>query len=120
MPVFLLPLFSTIANVARLPALAAFFTTLAANLVAWFTRFMSRGAAFNLVVVSLIVGLALTATAAINTMAFGLSFVLPDELVRGISMIMPTNAVPCVSAVFSAKLVRWVWEWQLVALAFKA
>ncbi len=120
MPVFLLPLFSTIANVTRLPALVAFISSLAGNLVAWFTRYMSRGAAFNLVVVTLLVGLAVTTASSIYALATGLSYALPSELVRALSMVIPSNAVPCVSAIFSAKLIRWVWEWQVVALSFKA
>ncbi|NTU36572.1 DUF5455 family protein, partial [Vibrio diabolicus] len=31
-------------------------------------------------------------------------------------MFIPNNAVPCVSAIYSARLLRWVWEWKFYAI----
>ncbi|MCC3818117.1 DUF5455 family protein, partial [Vibrio parahaemolyticus] len=28
----------------------------------------------------------------------------------------PNNAIPCVSAIYSARLLRWVWEWKFYAI----
>lgn len=115
-PVLLLPLLAGTANLLRIPAIAVFFGGLAAQLVAWFTTFVSRGIALNLAVIVFVVGLAVVISASFWLMLEGISYALPPEFSRAMGMITPSNAVPCLSTVASAKIARWVWEWQIYAI----
>lgn len=117
MPVFLLPILSGIAGAMRIPAIAAFLAGLAAQFVAWFGRFVARGAALNLAVVALVVTLAVGVGAGFWLMLEGLKFVLPPEFGQGMGFITPPNAIPCLSTVAAARITRWVWEWQIHVIA---
>ncbi|MUK93475.1 hypothetical protein GNP80_13645 [Aliivibrio fischeri] len=116
MPVFLLPLISGIGNVLRVPAIAAFIAGLTAQLVAWFSTFVARGIALNLAVIVVVVGLAVAISSGFWLMLEGISYVLPPEWSRGMAFITPSNAVPCLSTIASARVTRWVWEWQIYAI----
>ncbi|OCH17125.1 DUF5455 family protein [Aliivibrio logei] len=115
-PVFLLPLIAATSKVLRIPAIAVFFGGLAAQLVAWFSVFVSRNIALNLAVIAFVVGLAVAIAASFWLMLEGISYVLPPEFSRAMGMITPSNAIPCLSTVASAKIARWVWMWQIYAI----
>ncbi|MGF1903386.1 DUF5455 family protein [Aliivibrio sifiae] len=116
MPVFLLPLFGSLAKVARIPAIAAFIAGLAAQIVAWFSTFVARGVALNLAVVVVVAGLAVAVSSGFYLMLEGIRYVLPPEFSQAMGMITPSNAVPCLSTIAAAKIARWVWVWQIYAI----
>lgn len=115
MPV-LLPILTTIGNVLRAPAIAAFLAGLAAQVLGWFSALFARGIAINLTIVTMIVGVALAFIASIEALVSGLTYVVPDSLSAGLSLFIPGNAIPCLSIVLASKVIRWVWEWQYYAI----
>lgn len=112
MPYFLLPLLTGVSNALRLPALVMFISNLAAQLLTWFALKLTRNVAIKLTVITSIIGLAALITASIYAIADALQYIAPPSLSLGFSYFIPDNAVPCLSAIFSAKVVRWVFEWQ--------
>ena len=116
MPVFLLPILNGISGALKLPALAIFLSQLAATILGWFATRVTRSVAINLTVLTMVVGLALTTALALNAIFSGLSYVVPPSLAQGFSYFVPSNAVPCLSAIFSARVIRWVWQWQFYAI----
>lgn len=116
MPVFLLPILTNIGNALRLPALAVFLGQLAANVLGWFAAKMSRSLAINLTVITMIIGVATGIALSLLAILQGLSYVAPPYLSQAFSYFVPSNAVPCVSAIFSARLIRWVWSWQFYVI----
>lgn len=116
MPVFLLPILSGISTALRIPAIAAFIAGLAANILAWFSVRMARGLAINLTVITVIIGLATAIAASIYALGAGLSFIAPPYLTVAWGMVVPSNAIPCMSAILSARVIRWVWSWQFYVI----
>ncbi|WP_194089229.1 DUF5455 family protein [Vibrio hibernica] len=116
MPVFLLPIISGIGNLLRIPALIAFLAQLAATVLGWFALRLTRNVAINLTVLTMVIGLALTTALALSVIFSGLSYVVPPNLSEGFSLFIPDNAIPCLSAIFSARVIRWVWQWQFYAI----
>nr|EGQ9117807.1 hypothetical protein [Vibrio parahaemolyticus] len=112
----LLPIVSTIGTALRLPALVAFISQIATTLFGWFFIAKARNVTINLVILTLLIGLTVTLTLAIYTLATGLSYVAPPMWSQAAGMFTPNNAVPCVSAIYSARLLRWVWEWKFYAI----
>ena len=112
----LLPIITTVGNVLRAPAFAAFLAGLASQVLGWFTVLFTRRIAINLTIITLIVGVALGFIVAIKVLLAGLSFVVPNQLATGLSLFVPSNAVPCLSVILSAKVIRWVWVWQFYAI----
>ena len=116
----LLPIISGVGAALRLPALVAFIAQLATTLFGWFFIAKSRNLTLNLVIMTLLIGLTVTLTLAIYTLGAGLSYVVHPQWSQAAGMFIPNNAVPCVSAVYSARLLRWVWEWKFYAIVRSA
>ncbi|MGY5584766.1 DUF5455 family protein [Vibrio cincinnatiensis] len=112
----LLPIVNGVSKALSIPALAAFLAGLAANILSFFTQRMARSIAINLTVITLIVGITLTAATAIYAIGAGLSYVAPPYVLQAWGMVVPSNAVPCISAIFAARVVRWVWSWQFYVI----
>ncbi|MFB9136826.1 DUF5455 family protein [Vibrio sp. AK197] len=116
MGAFLLPILSTVSGALRIPAIAMFLGNLAAQVLGWFVQRMSRRLAVNLTILTMVAGLTVTTSAALYGIVNGLSFVIPSYLSEGISLFVPDNAIPCVAAIGSARIIRWVWEWQFFTI----
>ncbi|NVJ58002.1 MAG: DUF5455 family protein [Vibrionaceae bacterium] len=113
---FLLPIVSSVGAALRVPALAIFLGQLGANILGWFAARMTRGLAMNLTILTMIIGVAALSALAIKSLITGLSYVVPPYLSLGFSFFVPSNAIPCLSAIFAARVIRWVWVWQFYAI----
>lgn len=116
----LLPIVSTIGTALRLPALAAFIAQIATTLFGWFFIARARNVTINLVILTLLIGLTAALTLAIYTLGVGLFYVVHPQWSQAAGMFIPNNAIPCVSAIYSARLLRWVWEWKFYAIVRSA
>lgn len=112
----LLPIISTLGNALKIPSIAIFLGQIASNILGWFAVRMTRSLAINLTVITLIIGIAAGIALSIYTIAGGLSYIVPDSLSQGFSYFVPSNAIPCISAILSARLIRWLWAWQFYAI----
>ncbi|WP_105902103.1 DUF5455 family protein [Vibrio gangliei] len=116
MPVFLIPALNGISNLLRLPALAVFLSQLMATVLGWFATRLTRSIAINLTILTMVLGLTLTTALALSAIFNGLSYITPPELSQGFAFFIPDNAIPCISAIFSARVIKWVWQWQFYAI----
>jgi hypothetical protein len=103
----------SIASVARLPALAAFLGGIFAQVVGLFATKFTISTAIQVGAIASIVGLTLILLVAFKTLMFGLTAAFPPFYSQAMSLIIPTNLLPCLTAIMSAKIVRWVWIWQV-------
>ena len=111
-----LPMLGSISTALRIPALAVFIGQLAATVLGWFAVRMTRGLALNLVVVTMVIGLAVAIATSMMVVISGLSYLTPSYINQAFSYFVPSNAIPCVSAIFSARVIRWVWQWQFYVI----
>jgi hypothetical protein len=113
----LLPVVGTLATALRIPMLAAFLGGIFSSLITWFAKFFTKKIAYQLAIVASI----LSVTAAFSATIYGIyatiRAVAPYGTACGMSLIVPFNAVPCVSAVMSAKVIRWVYEWKITFIS---
>ncbi|EKO3494134.1 DUF5455 family protein [Vibrio fluvialis] len=117
MPVFLLPVLNGISNVLKVPAIAAFLSSLATQVLGFFVNLkFARAVAINLTVITMVVGLTIASMTAVYAVGSGLSYVTPPFVAQAWGMFVPDNAVGCVSAIFSARIIRWVWSWQFYVI----
>ncbi|OHY89620.1 DUF5455 family protein [Vibrio rotiferianus] len=116
----LLPIIGTIGTALRLPALVGFIAQIATTLFGWFFIAKARNVTINLVIITLLIGLTVALTLAIYTMGAGLSYVVHPKWSQAAGMFIPSNAVPCISTIYSARLLRWVWEWKFYAIVRSA
>ncbi|MCC4795396.1 DUF5455 family protein [Vibrio lentus] len=112
----LLPILSTVGNVLRLPALAAFLGGLATKVFELFFIRFSKQMAINLTVVTMIIGMATAASFTIYAMLTAIHFLVPPFLSQAWGFFVPDIAVPCVSTIMSARVMRWAWIWQMYTI----
>ena len=113
MPFALLPILSTIGNAMRAPALVAFLGGLAAKVFEFLFLRFTKQVAINLTIVTMIIGLATAVTYSIYALLTGLHFLVPSFISTAWGFFVPDIAVPCVSTILSARVMRWVWVWQV-------
>lgn len=113
MPVLFLPIISGAANLLRLPALAAFFGSIFAQIVAFFVQWFTVKTATQLGIVAAVVSLTVGLFAVIKTLMVGIAIIAPPMFIQAMSLIIPSNLPVCFSAIVSAHIVRWVWIWQV-------
>lgn len=120
MPVFLLPIISAASTALRLPALAAFLAGIFANIVAFFAKWFTKNTAMQLGIIAAVSSVTIAMVATIKSLIFGLTFVLPPMYIQAMSLIVPDSLPVCFSAIVSAKVVRWVWIWQVRYIEYYA
>jgi enoyl-CoA hydratase/carnithine racemase len=113
MPTLLLPIITGAANLLRLPALASFLGTLFAQLVSFFAQWFTVKTAMQLGIVTAVVSLTVALFASIKILIAGIAVVAPPEFVQAMSLIIPDNLPLCFTSIVSARVVRWVWIWQV-------
>ncbi|GAL09052.1 putative capsid protein [Vibrio astriarenae] len=77
---------------------------------------VGRRAAMYLTVIGIMFALGLTTMVAINALLSTINYDSVPWLEQGFSYFIPSNAVPCLSVIFSARVIRWVWDWQFYAV----
>lgn len=94
-----------------MPLLAAFFGSIFGKILDFFMKYFTRRVAMLPAVVVAITGLTATLFAAFTALLAGIDAVVPPQL-SAMSGIIPPNFTACLSAVSSARLLKWVYDWN--------
>lgn len=113
MPAFLIPIIVGAANFLRLPALVSFLAGVFGSIVAFFAKWLTANLAMRLTVIASITSLTGLAFLALKALIDSLIVITPDFFAQAASMVIPDNAPLCISAVFSAHIVRYIWVWKV-------
>lgn len=116
MAIALLPIISGFVATTRFGTILAGLVAVLSSLFDWFLNYVSRKWAMNFSIIAMVVGLGLTAFAAIELIAAGISLVVPGEYTTALALIVPSNASTCMAAILSCKTVRWMFIWQAWAI----
>lgn len=109
----LLPIATRLGNSLRIPALAGFLGGIFGNIASFLASFFTKKVATQITIGTSVVGVTITLWASFSLILASLSIFVPDYVSTGLSMVIPPNASFCVSAVLSAKVIRWVWIWKV-------
>lgn len=93
--------------------------TLLTSLVQFFMNYLTKRLAIVLAVVAGISAFTFGFFAAIVVVINGISVSLPSEVSAGLSLVIPSNFPLCVSAILTAHLIRWVYEWNVKVIQFR-
>lgn len=111
MPAFLL---------AGLPALGNLITGLISGLVGFFAQVLTKRLAIVALAVTVAGGLTAAFHAAMVASVQAIQQTLPPVVLDGMGLIVPQNAPGVVLAVFTAQSLRWVYDWQVKIVSWKA
>lgn len=116
MAIQLLPIIAAFGSASRFGTILAGLLSVFSSIFAWFLNFFTRKVALNWAIVSFIIGIAVTAFLAIEALALGIGMFVPSEYGVALSLIVPSNATKCMSAIIACKTVRWFFIWQSWAI----
>ncbi|MEZ9693505.1 DUF5455 family protein [Vibrio lentus] len=116
MALALLPILGSVGSALSLPALAAFLGGLATKVFEFFFLKFTKQMAINLTIFTMIVGMTVAATYGIYALLTAVHFLVPPFLSHAWGFFVPDIAVPCVSSIMSARVMRWAWTWQVYAV----
>lgn len=102
-----------------LPWLAGVLGSIFLGLVAGVSKYVTKRFALIAVAITALITVTATFFAAINALLVSISYVAPQQLVDSFFLFMPSNAIPCISAILSAKLLRWVYDWNVRIIQLK-
>lgn len=111
------PLLSSLASMARVPAIAAFLANLLVPFIQWLTKFFSARMVMTFAAIGAIVTLTLGMLLVIKTAITAITVIAPPYYGQMVALLVPPNAELCVSTILGVKAARWVWEWQYYFIA---
>ena len=117
LPIAVAGFFSAAFFASRLSAILTFFAGLMGAVAAFFAQWATRKLAVFLGVVTITVASTLVVFAAISSMIAGITVVVPPCIVQGFNMILPANFIPCLSTIFAARAMAWVYSWKVNFIA---
>ena len=102
-----------------MPLLAVWIGSLFTSLVGFFASFVTK----RLLLIAAAVTAAVFFTggfiSALDSLFSSLAVSMPASIVIGASWVVPSNFVPCASAIISAYILRWVYDWQIKIIQWK-
>jgi hypothetical protein len=93
-----------------LPLLARFIGWLFASVIGYFAKYLTIGVARIALAISLFIGLVIGLSELLVSYLSDLVSVLPPEMSDAISYIIPSNAAPCLYAIFSLKAALFIFD----------
>lgn len=104
---------------AGIPWLAGVIGGAFSSIFGWFLQFFTKRLAIVGAAVTIIGTLTIALFAAIHALLAGVLVALPAEASAGISLFLPSNLSLCISAVVSARLLRYSYDWQIKIIQYK-
>jgi hypothetical protein len=104
---------------AGLPWLASILGGLFVSIFTFLAQYLTKRLALVLAVVIAISGLTVAFFAAIVGILSGLAQVTPPQLNLALGLVYPTNANLLIASIISARLSRWVYEWNVKVIQLR-
>lgn len=105
--------------IAGLPWLASVLGGLFVSLFTFFAQYLTKRLALILAVVLALSGLTVAFFAAIVGIINGISQVTPPQLNLALGLVYPANANLLIASCLSARLARWVYEWNVKVIQMR-
>lgn len=104
---------------AGIPWLAGIIGAAFTSLFTFFAQHFTKRIAVTISVVISLVAITSLFFATINTMIAGITYVAPSAITQGMSLLVPSNATACITAVISAHTIRYAYAWQFRIIQYK-
>jgi len=102
-----------------MPAVVLWLTNLFTSIASFFAVYTTKKIAIVAAVLTAAIALTGSMIVAINVLAAGVVAATPAELTTAAGWLIPDNADECMAAIISAKIIRWVYDWNTRVLQFK-
>ncbi|ECW6490590.1 phage coat protein [Salmonella enterica subsp. enterica serovar Rubislaw] len=93
-----------------IPALIGFLGWLLGTVIVYIGKYITKQVLITAALIALFLGLLISVNAVFLSLLSDIAAVLPSSVAEGISMIMPSNALPCFYAVLSARAAMFIFS----------
>jgi hypothetical protein len=104
---------------AGIPLLVTFLGGLVASAFSYITLFISKKFILVSAAILVIVGITTAFFSALNALTSSISFAAPPWYNLAVQLVVPENATFCVSAMLSAHLLRFAYDWNVKLIRMK-
>lgn len=105
--------------VVGIPWLAGVIGGLFSAIVSFALKYFSKRLAVVVVGIAFIATLTTAFLAAVSTLVASLTYAMPSEVALIINWVVPNNLSLCISAIITAHVLRWVYEWNVKIVQLK-
>lgn len=108
-----------VAVLAGIPWLAGILGSMFSALFSFFATYVTKRLALVAAAVVIIVSITGAFFAALQALIAGLVLQVPPEVSAMAALILPSNMDECVTICISAKMLRWVYDWNIRIIQYK-
>lgn len=105
---------------AGIPWLASFVVGIFGSVIAFIATYLGRWIAIIAVVLTVLTALTAAFSFALTQLLFGLVQSAPPQLNQVLMLFLPQNFTACLGAILTAHFLRWVYEWNVKIINYKA
>lgn len=102
-----------------MPILASYLGTLIFGVAGWLGTWLTKRIAILIAVIGMVVTLTAGIIFSLESAISVLSQAIPNNILIGASWVWPSNANVCIAAIGSAKIAKWVYEWNIKIIQYK-
>jgi hypothetical protein len=92
-----------------MPWIAAFLSNLVVTVAGYFSTYIGKRFAVYAAMATVLGTLTAALIAALNVLVASLAVAVPTQVCNAMGWLMPSNTVPCISAMFAARLLIWAY-----------
>jgi hypothetical protein len=98
---------------AGIPWIASVVVGVFSSVIAFFATYLGRWIAIMAVFVTVVTALTYTFALGITELLIALQERSPSQLALVLSWFLPTNFSACLGAIWTARIMRWVYDWNI-------
>lgn len=103
--------------VVGIPWLAGIIGSLFGGVLSFFAQYFTKRIAVIAAVIVLVTGATITVIGVFEGLLSSLAYVEPDFTYVG--LFLPSNTVPCVAVMVTARITYWVYSWNVRVIQYK-
>jgi len=99
--------------------LATLLGSLFSGFIEFFAKYLTKKLAVVAAVIAAIGALTLGFFLSIYGLVSSIAYQMPPEISVAFSLVIPSNSMACVSAILSAHVFRWAYDWNVKVIQYR-
>lgn len=105
--------------IVGIPFIASVLGSLFTGLITFFAQFVTRRIALLTAAILIITTLTTSFFLALNGLVSATQILLPSVVTQNMGLFLPSNISACITAIATAKTLRWAYDWNVKVVQLK-
>jgi len=102
-----------------MPFIAGLLSSIFTGTLVFFAQFMTRKLALVIAGIAAVSAVTIAFFTALNGLLLAIAVAVPQPIVTGYHLFMPSNLDECITAIVTAKTLAWAYGWNLRIIEWK-